>query len=50
VYENNMAVFEVVDEAARTAAKENYRTFTSLVRFLVGRCSSDLDKARAIFK
>ncbi len=45
-----MAVFEVVDEAARTAAKENYRTFTSLVRFLVGRCSSDLDKARAIFK
>jgi hypothetical protein len=45
-----MAVFEVVDEAAKQAAKENYRTFTSLVRFLVGRCSSDLDKARAIFK
>ena len=45
-----MAVFEVVDEAAKTAAKETYRTVTSLVRFLGGRCSSDLDKARAIFK
>jgi hypothetical protein len=50
VYENNMAVFEAVDETARTAARDNYRTFSSLVRFLVGRCSSDLDKARAIFK
>ena len=50
VYENNMAVFEVIDETAKTAAKDNWKTFTKLVRFLVGRCSSDVDKARAIFR
>lgn len=50
VYENNMAVFEVIDETAKTAAKDNYKTFSNLVRFLVGRCASELDKARAIFR
>jgi len=50
VYENNMAVFEVIDETAKTAATENYSTFSNLVRVLVGRCASELDKARAIFR
>jgi len=50
VYENNMAVFEVIDETAKNAAKDNWKTFTKLVRHLVGRCSSDVDKARAIFR
>merc|ERR1712106_355977 len=50
VYENNMAVFEVIDETAKTAAEENYKTFSKLVRTLVGRCASELDKARAIFR
>ena len=47
VYENNMAVFEVIDETSKNAAKDNWKTFTKLVRHLVGRCSSDVDKARA---
>ena len=50
VYENNMAVFEVIDETAKNAAKANWKTFTKLVRHLVGRCASDVDKARAIFR
>jgi len=50
VYENNMAVFEVIDETAKKAAAENYKTFSNLVRVLVGRCASELDKARAIFR
>lgn len=50
VYENNMNVFETVDETAKEAAQENYRTFSNLVRALVGRCASELDKARAIFR
>ena len=50
VYENNMAVFEVLDETSKNAAKDNWKTFTKLVRHLVGRCSSDVDKARAIFR
>ena len=50
VYENNMAVFETVDETAKDAAKETYHTFASLVRILVKHCTSELDKARAIFR
>ena len=50
VYENNMAVFEVIDETSKNAAKDNWKTFTKLVRHLVGWCSSDVDKARAIFR
>ena len=50
VYENNMAVFEVIDEMAKTAAKDTYKTFSNLVRFLVGRSAAELDKARAIFR
>ena len=45
-----MSVFEVVDETAKKAAADEYHTFTALVRFLVGRCTSDLEKARAIFR
>ena len=50
VYENNMNVFESVDENAKVAAGKEYHTFSSLVRALVGRCASELDKARAIFR
>ena len=50
VYENNMSVFEVVDEDAKQAAKDEYHTFTALVRFLVGRCTSDIEKSRVIFR
>ena len=45
-----MAVFEVIDETSKNAAKDNWKTFTKLVRHLVGRCSSVVDKARAIFR
>ena len=66
VYENNMNVFETVDETAKEvrqnswvffftttplqAAKTEYHTFSSLVRVLVKYCTSELDKARAIFR
>ena len=32
------------------AAKTEYHTFSSLVRVLVKYCTSELDKARAIFR
>ncbi|XP_023319784.1 hillarin isoform X2 [Eurytemora carolleeae] len=50
VYENNMAVFEAVDEVALKAAGLEHRTLTGVARMLVNKCSSDLDKARAIFR
>jgi len=50
VYENNMNVFETVDETAKEAAKTEYHTFSSLVRVLIKYCTSELDKARAIFR
>lgn len=31
-------------------AQENQKTFTDLVRQLVGRCTSDIEKARTIFR
>merc|ERR1711974_492550 len=43
-------VFETVDETAKEAAKTEYHTFSSLVRVLVKYCTSELDKARAIFR
>jgi hypothetical protein len=45
-----MNVFETVDETAKEVAKTEYHTFSSLVRALVSRCTSELDKARAIFR
>lgn len=50
VYENNEAVFEVVDATAVEVANDDYLTFASLVRALVGRFTSDLEKVRALFR
>ena len=50
VYENNEAVFEVVDATAIEASEQNYLTFATLVRALVGRFTSDLEKVRALFR
>jgi hypothetical protein len=50
VYENNEAIFEVVDATAIEASEQNYTTFASLVRALVGRFTSDLEKVRALFR
>lgn len=50
VYENNHHVFEAVDDDAIKVSEENYRTYTALVRGLVGKCTSDIEKARALFR
>lgn len=42
--------FEEVDRIAISVAQENQKTFTDLVRQLVGRCTSDIEKARTIFR
>ena len=43
-------VFAGVDERAISVAQEDQQTFTDLVRQLVTGCSSDVEKARAIFR
>ena len=50
VYENNFHVFEVVDADAIRISEDTYLTYTSLVRDLVGKCTSDIEKARALFR
>ena len=45
-----MTVFEVVDKTSIEAAEETFHTFSELVRFLVSKFSSDLDKVRSIFR
>lgn len=50
VYEDNMSVFEAVDDTAIKMASMNFGSYTSLVRELTGKFSSDIDKARAIFR
>ncbi|XP_014284200.1 hillarin [Halyomorpha halys] len=42
--------FAHVDEIAISVAQEDQKTFTDLVRQLVGRCGSDIEKARTIFR
>ncbi|XP_071445248.1 hillarin [Hetaerina americana] len=42
--------FAQVDQIAISVAKEDQKTFTDLVRQLVGRCGSDVEKARTIFR
>lgn len=42
--------FEEVDRVAISVAQEDQKTFTDLVRQLVGRCTSDIEKARTIFR
>ena len=50
VYENNSHIFEAVDDDALKVAEETYLSYTSLVRDLVGKCTSDIEKARALFR
>ena len=45
-----MSVFEAVDDTAIKMASMNFGSYTSLVRELTGKFSSDIDKARAIFR
>ncbi|KAB7505922.1 Hillarin, partial [Armadillidium nasatum] len=42
--------FAEVDRLAIQVAQEDQKTFTDLVRMLVGQCSSDVEKARTIFR
>lgn len=42
--------FHDVDQIAISVAQEDQKTFTDLVRQLVGRCTSDIEKARTIFR
>ncbi|XP_026461715.1 hillarin-like [Ctenocephalides felis] len=44
------AEFADVDRIAISVAQEDQKTFTDLVRQLVGRCGSDIEKARTIFR
>ena len=39
-----------VDADAKRIAEDNYKTYTSLIKHLVGKCTSDIEKARAIFR
>lgn len=42
--------FHEVDQIAISVAQADQKTFTDLVRQLVGRCTSDIEKARTIFR
>ncbi|KAK8738384.1 hypothetical protein OTU49_003839 [Cherax quadricarinatus] len=42
--------FAEVDQLAIQVAQEDQKTFTDLVRMLVGQCSSDVEKVRTIFR
>ncbi|VVC96674.1 unnamed protein product [Leptidea sinapis] len=44
------AEFTEVDKIAISVAQEDQKTFTDLVRQLVGRCATDVEKARTIFR
>ena len=43
-------VFAEVDQRAISVAQDDQKTFTDLVRQLVAGCTSDVEKARAIFR
>lgn len=47
---NDPAEFSVVDQIAISVAQEDQKSFTDLVRQLVGKCVSDIEKARTIFR
>lgn len=42
--------FHEVDQIAISVAQNDQKTFTDLVRQLVGHCTSDIEKARTIFR
>lgn len=43
---NDPVEFTNVDQIAISVAQEDQKSFTDLVRQLVGRCGSDIEKAR----
>lgn len=47
---NDPAEFAHVDQIAISVAQEDQKSFTDLVRQLVGRCGNDIEKARTIFR
>ncbi|KAJ3638502.1 hypothetical protein MTP99_001862 [Tenebrio molitor] len=47
---NDPVEFTNVDQIAISVAQEDQKSFTDLVRQLVGRCGSDIEKARTIFR
>ncbi|RWS15226.1 kyphoscoliosis peptidase-like protein [Dinothrombium tinctorium] len=47
---NDPLVFHEIDEIAITVAREDQQTFTDLVRLLISKCNSDIEKARVIFR
>ncbi|XP_023315119.1 hillarin [Trichogramma pretiosum] len=47
---NDPLEFADIDEIAITVAQEDQKTFTDLVRQLVSKCGSDIEKARTIFR
>ncbi|CAG9863840.1 unnamed protein product [Phyllotreta striolata] len=47
---NDPVEFTNVDQIAISVAQEDQKSFTDLVRQLVGRCGSDVEKARTIFR
>ncbi|XP_066158165.1 hillarin [Euwallacea fornicatus] len=47
---NDPVEFSNVDQIAISVAQEDQKSFTDLVRQLVGRCGSDIEKARTIFR
>lgn len=49
IYEDPIEFFEV-DQIAISVAQNDQKTFTDLVRQLVGHCTSDIEKARTIFR
>jgi hypothetical protein len=50
VYENNYDVFEEVDATATRIAQDGYKLYTNLVRDLIHGYTSDVEKARVLFR
>lgn len=50
VYENNYDVFEEVDATAIRIAQDDYKLFSNLVRDLIEGYTSDVEKARVLFR
>ena len=50
VYENNYDVFEEVDATAGRIAQDGYKMYTNLVRDLIHGYTSDVEKARVLFR
>ena len=50
VYENNYDVFEEVDATSQRIALDDYKIYTNLVRDLIHGYTSDVEKARVLFR